>query len=61
MHHVMHSIVLSKASFVTCSTYESEKTSVDQVSEKVHPPMVLVNLEILGGTNLLYNVASLGA
>jgi hypothetical protein len=36
--------------------YKSEKTHVDQVSGKVHPPVVLVNLEILAGTNLLCNI-----
>jgi hypothetical protein len=33
MHHGMHSIMLSKASFITCSAYESEKARVDPVSE----------------------------
>ena len=42
MHHVMHSIMLSKPLFITCSAYEGEKTSVDQVSKEVHPPVVLV-------------------
>jgi len=32
--------MLSKASFITCSAYESEKAHVYQVSEKVHPPVV---------------------
>jgi hypothetical protein len=55
---VMHSVILSKASFVTCSAYESEKIRVDQVSEKVHPLVMLVpslTPVILYGTNLLCN------
>jgi hypothetical protein len=44
LHHVMHSIMVNKASFITCSLYESEKTRVDQVSEVVHPPEVLVSI-----------------
>ena len=38
--HVVHYV--KHTSFITCSVYESEKTRVDQVSEKVHPSVVLV-------------------
>ena len=38
--HVVHHV--KKASFITCSIDESEKTRVDQVLEKVHPSVVLV-------------------
>ena len=65
MHHVMHSIMLSKASFITCSAYQSEKTRVDQVSEKVHPPLVLVSsltlLDPLWKLTFSATQASLGA
>jgi hypothetical protein len=38
-----------------CSAYESEKPRVDQVSEKVHPPVVLMNPMTPVETNLLCN------
>jgi hypothetical protein len=47
MHHDMYFIMLSKASFITCSLYEREKTRVDQVSELVHPLEVLVSIRPL--------------
>ena len=50
--------MLSKASFITCSLNESENTRVDQVLEKVHPPVVLVPSLTSGSSmesNLLCN------
>jgi hypothetical protein len=44
MHHGMHSILLSKASFITCSAYESEKMRGDQVSKRVYPLEMLVSI-----------------
>jgi hypothetical protein len=41
MHHVMHSIILSKASLLRVE-YESENDHVDQVLEEVYPLVVLV-------------------
>ena len=42
MHHgIFH---VEQASFITCSAYESEKVRGDQVSEKIHPSVVLVSM-----------------
>jgi hypothetical protein len=36
--------MLRSASFITCSLYESKEVRVDQVSELVHSPEVLVSI-----------------
>jgi hypothetical protein len=49
MHHGIHFIMLSRASFIMCSMYKNEETHVDQVSEGVHPPEVLVPIGTISG------------
>jgi hypothetical protein len=57
--------MLSKASFITCGAYESEKVHVDQVLEKVCPPVVLVpsltSVVLLKKLTFSTTQASLGA